>query len=52
MVKYKKFLSLGLELTGGATICYSLYLYLSLAACLMAAGVMAVIVGIAVENSK
>lgn len=52
MVKYKKFLSLGLELTGGATICYSLYLYLSLAACLMAAGIMAVAVGIAVENDR
>mgnify|MGYP003635958433 FL=1 len=52
MVKYKKFLSLGLELIGGSAICYALYLYFSLAACMLSAGVMAVIVGIAVENSK
>ena len=48
----KKYLALALELTGATTICYVIYLILNLAACLIAGGIVAVLIGAALENSK
>lgn len=47
-----KYLALALELIGVAAICYAIYLLINLAACLIACGVVAVILGAALENSK
>ncbi len=48
----KKYLALALELTGATAICFAIYLIWNLAACLIAGGIVAVLIGAALENSK
>ena len=48
----KKYLALSLELIGATAICYAVYLIWNLAACLIASGLVAVLIGAALENSK
>ena len=48
----KKYLALALELIGATAICYAIYLILNLAACLIAGGIVAVLIRAALENSK
>lgn len=48
----KKYLALALELIGATAICFAIYLIWNLAACLIAGGIVAVLIGAALENSK
>ena len=48
----KKYLALTLELIGATAICYAVYLIWNLAACLIASGTVAIVLGYALENSK
>jgi len=47
-----KYLALALELIGIAGICYAVYLFFNLAACLAACSVAMLLIGAALENSK
>lgn len=51
MIK-KRFIALAIELSGCAAICVSMYIFYNLAACLLTGGIMAVVIGAAVENSR
>ena len=46
----KKYLALSLELIGVTSICFAIYLIWNLAACLIASGIVAVLIGAALEN--
>ena len=48
----KKYLALVLELIGVTAICFAICLIWNLAACLIAGGIVAVLIGAALENSK
>jgi|TARA_R110000822_G_scaffold66550_2_gene162380 predicted phage tail protein len=52
MLHYKKYLALILELIGAAAIVAAFYIFFNLAAGLLAGGIMAIIIGVALENSK
>jgi len=51
MIK-KKLLALAIELVGCVAICAALYILINAAAALLTGGIMAVIIGAAVENSR